>query len=302
MPARGRSTPGCAIKAWRLCRIPSTMWRRLSARGLIAAEPKKRPRASLHRFEAERPNELWQTDATHSALADATVVEIINIIDDHSRVNIAARAVTVTTAVEVWDTLAQAITTWGPPQRLLSDNGAPFVAGSVSSNLDALGVRRSHSRPYHPQTNGKVERFHKTQEQWLDARPLPASLTELQALLDEHALHYNTVRSHSAVGRRPPIERFRATSPAIPVGIDITEELHTGTYTVTRHGSVEIGVRWLIHLGARWAGTTVTVIIQGTHAAVFHRDDLVRQLTLDPTRRYQPTGAKRGGPRQPRQT
>lgn len=279
---------------------PSTMWRRLTKRGLIAPEPKKRPKASLQRFEASRPNELWQTDATHTALADGTVVEIINVVDDHSRVNIAATAVAITTASQVWNTLAKAIAAWGPPQRLLSDNGSPFVAGSVSENLAALGIKRSRTRPHHPQTNGKVERFHKTQQQWLDARPRPTSLPELQAMLDEHAEHYNTVRNHSSTGRRPPIVRFRATAAAIPVGIDITDELHTGTYTVGPSGTVQIKRRWDIHVGVRWAGTTVTVIIQGTHAAVFRGDELVRQLTIDPARRYQPSGDRRGGPRQPR--
>ena len=279
---------------------PSTIWRRLTKRGLITPEPNKRPKVSLHRFEAGRPNELWQTDATHTELADGTSVEIINVVDDHSRVCIAATAVVVTTAARVWQTLARAIATWGPPQRILSDNGAPFVAGSVTENLAALGINRSRTRPHHPQTNGKVERFHKTQQQWLDARPSPASLRELQALLDEHAEHYNTVRCHSAAGRRPPIIRFQATPPAIPIGVDITDEVHTGTYTVSRSGTIPIKRRWDIGVGVRWAGATVTVIVQGTHAAVFCNDQLVRQLTLDPTRRYQPSGNKRGGPRQPR--
>lgn len=281
---------------------PSTIWRALTRRGLVVAEPKKRPKASLHRFEADRPNEMWQTDSTHSPLSDGTDVEVINVVDDHSRVAIESNAVPVCTASSVWAALSDGITEWGPPQRVLSDNGAPFVATLVTTNLEALGIARSHSRPYHPQTNGKVERFHQTQQQWLDARPTPHTLADLQALLDEHRHLYNTQRPHSSTGDRPPIERWQATPPATPIGVLATDTLSVHSLTVNADGMARPrhhGTRISIGLGTPWSHAQVTVFIQGLHAAVFAGDTLIRQLTIDPNRYYQPTGKPRGGPRRP---
>ena len=109
-------------------RVPSeaTIWRLLRRRGLVVAEPRKRPRSSWKRFVWERPNDLWQIDATHWTLADGTVVEIINIIDDHSRRLCPSTAVTVCTCAAAWAAFEQASELWGLPARMLSDNGLSF--------------------------------------------------------------------------------------------------------------------------------------------------------------------------------
>ncbi len=282
----------------------STIWRVLDRRGLVDKNPKKRPRPVWRRFVAGRPNELWQSDSTHGWLADGTVVEIINVIDDHSRLNIASRVVVSTNAEMVWACLQGAIAEFGPPQRLLSDNGPPFIARTVTVNLAAVGISRSFSRPYHPQTNGKVERFHQTQRKWLAEREAH-SVAELQALVDEHREFYNRTRRHSAVGDRPPIERYDATAKAAPTGLGTVtapDKVVTVTTKAGANGAVSVG-RFKIGLGMPWAGATLTVIVQGDHAAVFHRDELVRQLVIDPDRVYQPTGKKQTGSRpQPRRT
>lgn len=146
----------------------STIYRVLRNRGFIQPQPRKRPKSSWQRFVWERPNDCWQIDATHFQLADGTVVEIINIIDDHSRLLVASRAVPSCLSSLAWSTIVEAFARWGVPARVLSDNGLAFsgarraVTVSFEANLHHLGVHTITSTPYHPQTCGKVERFHQT--------------------------------------------------------------------------------------------------------------------------------------------
>ena len=147
----------------------STIWRILSRRGFVAPQPQKRPRSSWKRFCADQPNERWQADITHWRLADGSEVEILNVLDDHSRICIASIARLIFTGGQVWQVFLAAIGSWGLPAEVLTDNGAVFTGkqrgqGRVTLEVQC-GLRRiqvSHSRPYHPQTCGKVERFHQT--------------------------------------------------------------------------------------------------------------------------------------------
>jgi transposase InsO family protein len=131
----------------------STIWRVLSRRGFVVAQPQKRPRSSWHRFCAEQPNERWQADITHWRLADGAEVEILNILDDHSRVNIAAKARRITLGPQVVDTFTAAFGRWGLPASVLTDNGAVFTAQQRGEGRVALevqlglrGIRLHHSR------------------------------------------------------------------------------------------------------------------------------------------------------------
>ena len=99
----------------------STIWRILSRRGFVTAQPQKRPRSSWKRFCADQPNERWQADITHWHLTDGTEVEILNILDDHSRVCIASIARMVFTGTQVWQVFLTAIGRWGPPAEVLTD-------------------------------------------------------------------------------------------------------------------------------------------------------------------------------------
>jgi transposase InsO family protein len=157
---RGRVVPVPAV---------STIWRILRRHGLITPEPHKRPRSSFIRFEAALPNELWQTDATHWALADGRPVEILNMLDDHSRLLVAAEAFETVKAADVVAVFYAAAAACGYPAALLSDNAAVFSGASrkgkvlLETELERLGIAAKHATPYHPQTCGKVERFHQTQ-------------------------------------------------------------------------------------------------------------------------------------------
>ena len=146
----------------------STIWRVLKSRGFVVPQPHKRPKSSWRRFAAELPNECWQADVTHVALADGTFVEVLNVIDDHSRLCVASRVFVTARSADVARTLHRAAELLGYPASFLTDNGAIFTstprggAGLFETELLSLGIATKHSRPYHPQTCGKVERFHQT--------------------------------------------------------------------------------------------------------------------------------------------
>ena len=99
----------------------STIWRILKRRGFVAPQPHKRPKSSYIRFEAALPNETWQSDVTVFELKDGTKIEILNFIDDFSRVCVASKVVAVTSAPDVVATLYQAGEAWGLPASLLTD-------------------------------------------------------------------------------------------------------------------------------------------------------------------------------------
>src|SRR4051795_2544395 len=105
----------------------STIWRILTRRGFVIPQAQKRPRSSWQRFAAEQPNERWQADTTHWQLADGTDVEILNLLDDHSRLALAAVARRTITSPDVLHTLQDAFVRWGIPASVLTDNGAVFT-------------------------------------------------------------------------------------------------------------------------------------------------------------------------------
>ena len=280
----------------------STIWRILSARGFVTPQPHKRPRSSIIRFAAEQPNERWQLDITHYRLADGTNVEVLNVLDDHSRYCVASRTRRVFTAPEVNTVFTAATSEYGDPASLLSDNGAVFTGtprrgGQVALELTccARGIRFDHSRPYHPQTCGKVERFHQTLKKWLDRQPRPQTVRQLQALLDEFRSYYNQIRPHRALNRRTPQQAYTARPKAVPTGTPID----TGHYRV-RHDRIDNGgLITLRHnsrlhhigVGRRHARTRVLVLVlvRDLHVRVLNTDgQLLRELQLDPTRDYQP--------------
>lgn len=279
---------------------PSTIWRILTARGFVTPQPHKRPRSSFVRFEAAQPNERWQLDITHWALAGGLDAEILNLLDDHSRLCLRSTARAVFKSADVDDTFRDAADEYGNPAGMLSDNGAVFTGRSRRGGRVALevtlaerGIRFRHSRPYHPQTCGKVERFHQTVKKWLTRQPRAATIAQLQTQLDEFRDYYNTVRPHRALGRRTPIQAYLARPKAVPTG----QPLDPGHYRV-RHDKIDpSGVITLRHnsrlhhigIGRRHAGTDVLVLVHDLHIRVLDNDgDLLRELTLDPSRDYQP--------------
>ena len=284
----------------------STIWRILSRRGFISPQPHKRPRSSWKRFCAAQPNELWQADVTHWRLADGTEVEILNILDDHSRLALASLARPTMTGPDVMDTFLAAFARWGTPASVLTDNGAIFTATprrggrtALQITLGELGINYINSRPYHPQTCGKIERFHQTLKKHLRALPGAHNIAELQTQLDEFTTYYNTVRPHRAVDRRTPLQAFDARPKAFPTGYHIPPHYRVRHDRIDAAGVITIRYNSRLHhigLSKHLRGTHVTVLIDNRDIRVLDRNTgtLIRKLILDPTRDYQPRGVKCG--------
>jgi transposase InsO family protein len=279
----------------------STIWRVLADRGLVTPQPHKRPRSSWTRFEADQPNERWQADITHWRLADGTAVEICDQLDDHSRFCVGCDAAVVFNGPALAAAVAKATAAYGFPVSYLTDNGAVFNAGprgggmtSFQRFLAANRVRLRHSTPYHPQTCGKVERFHQTLKNWLVRQPPAANLSQLQHQLDTFRGYYNTVRPHRALGRRTPAQAYTARPAALPDAAAFTAPAHHRV----RHDKIDkAGIVTLRHnsrlhhigVGRRHAGAHVRLLVKDLHVRVITEDgQLLRELVLDPRRDYQP--------------
>lgn len=273
--------------------LPSTatIWRRLRDMGFVTPQPNKAPKRSWTRFEADRSNDRWQLDMTHWKLGNGANVEILNIVDDHSRLCVASRAAVTVTSVFVWDTFAQAAELLGLPAQTLTDNGLIFsgklrnVEVLFEHALRHVGVRASVSSPFHPQTCGKVERFHQTLKKWLRAQPPALTLDRLQAQLDFHHLIYNHHRPHQSLGRRTPAQRFNASEPATASPAPLAARARTvvASHAVLSNGTINIG-NARIHLGVAYAGVPVTTIRTGPHIVVLAHNQVIRSLELEPDR------------------
>jgi transposase InsO family protein len=289
----------------------STIYRALRRHGRTKVEPKKRPKSSYIRFQADLPNEMWQGDFTHWRLADGSDVEILCWIDDHSRYAISVTAHRRVTGRVVVATFTNALETHGIPASTLTDNGMVFTTrmsgGKGGRNafehlLDSLGITQKNSKPNHPTTCGKVERFHQTVKRWLTARPTPATVTELQGLLDHFVDHYNQRRPHRSLNGHTPAAAYQTRPKATPTGV------HQPHYRVRRdkvsHGNVTLRINGALHhigLGRHLHRTRILMLIDDLDVRVIHATtgEIIRTLTINPTRRYHGTGGPIGGPRRP---
>ena len=302
--------------AWHLARhhrvrvSAATVARYLARHGLVVPEPRKRPKSSYIRFQAAQPNECWQADFTHYPLAHGTGTEILTWLDDHSRLALRVTAWNRVTGPIVLAEFRAAVAAYGAPASTLTDNGMVFTTrlsgrrggrNSFEHELRRLGVKQKNGKPNHPQTQGKVERFQQTLKNWLAAQdPQPATLAQLQALLDAFSSYYNTRRPHKSLpGRATPAAAYAARGKATPG--DRSADTHdrvrtdkigsTGTVTL-RHG----GKLYHIGVGRAHAGTEILLLVQDLHVRIVAAatGELLRELTLNPNRNYQPTGRPPG--------
>jgi transposase InsO family protein len=289
----------------------ATVYRILRRGGLTKVEPKKRPRSSYIRFQADLPNECWQADFTHWRLADGSDVEILCWIDDHSRTAISVTAHRRVTGQVVVDVFTNALEEHGIPASTLTDNGMVFTTrlsgGKGGRNgfetlLDILGVVQKNSRPNHPTTCGKVERFHQTLKRWLTAHPAPATIDELQALCDRFVDAYNHRRPHRSLGDRTPAAAYQARPKAAPAGTH--QPHHRVRRDKVSHGNVTLRVGGNLHhigVGRHLQGTPIIMLIDDLVVRIINATtgEIIRQLTINPERRYHGTGRPIGGPRRP---
>lgn len=281
---------------------PATVWRYLNKAELIEPQPKKRPKSSYIRFEAALPNETWQTDFTHHRLADGSDTEILSFIDDHSRKALAVTAFRRVTGTSVVATFGKAVAAHGTPASVLSDNGMVFTTrfsggkggrNGFETELRRLGIKQKNSRPNHPTTCGKVERFQQTMKKWLRAQPKPATLTELQHHIDAFVAYYNHHRPHRSLHRRTPEAAWISRPKATPTGTNIGTHYRIRHDVINESGAVSLrhaGKLYHIGIGRPLSRTRIILIIDDLHIRIAEATtgQLLRELDLDLTRNYQP--------------
>jgi transposase InsO family protein len=300
--ARGLDAGPVTI-GWHLDReqlpVPSnaTIHRILSRAGLITPEPRKRPRSSYVRFEAAQPNETWQSDFTHWRLHTGTDIEILNWLDDHARYLLSCTAHTPVTGDDVVTTFLATTEEHGIPASTLTDNGRVYTArfgggrNAFEHLLPVLGVKQKNGSPGHPQTQGKIERFHQTQKRWLAQQPAATTAPELQAQLDRFRIDYNEHRPHRALDRATPAETYRATPKALPAEGHLPDHYRLRYDRVDTDGHVSIRRAGRMHhlgIGARHTGKRILAITDETTATVIHLDtgEILSEHQINPARGY----------------
>lgn len=277
----------------------STIHRVLVRRGLVTPQPQKRPKAAMRRFQWPNPNDAWQIDATCWALADGTDVWIMDLLDDCSRVLLAARACTGPSGQAAWEAFCDAATRWGLPAHAMSDNGTCFTGRFLGQggtqvqfeqHLAALGIRHICSTPGHPQTCGKLERSHQTTKRWLATQPAAKTIAELQDQLDRWLAHYNHHRPHRALRGATPAEVWHASPRSTPGTPIVTSD--AALRTVAKNGLIAYRGR-LINVGARHRGEQVLIVARGDDLTLLGGNGLHQQLTLTPGTRYHSTTPRR---------
>jgi transposase InsO family protein len=283
--------------------VPSlvTIHRILVRRGFVTPQPQKRPRSSWTRFESDLPNECWQSDMTHWQLEDDTPVEIINFIDDYSRAVLCSSVVSVAKAADVVRLFYEAADNYGFPASVLSDNGAIYTNAyrgghsALEIDLGVLGITFKHGKPYHPQTQGKVERYHQTLKKWLRKQPPAPTMARLQAQIDGFVRIYNEERPHQARGC-PPMHAWRTLDKATPIiaGQRIDAKTRVRYDLVDSSGKVTIRYKRRLHhigLGRAHTGCRVIILMADLDVRVITGSgELLRHFTFDPTRDYQSAG------------
>lgn len=286
--------------------IPSvrTIHRILIRRGQITPQPKKRPKASFIRFEASLPNECWQSDFTHWRLADGTGVEILTFLDDHTRLALSCVVYLSVTAVSVLESFRSTAAVYGLPASMLTDNGRVYTTSRygtkvlIESELERHHITFKHGKPFHPQTQGKVERFQQTLKLFLAKQEPAESLEELQTQLDRFVTYYNEVRPHRALDRQTPRSVYDRKIKAHPKDNQGPgPDFRVRSDKVDKKGVVTLRYRSKlhhIHIGAVHRGTCIKLLIDDLDIRVITTDgELLRHFTLDPTRDYQPMNTGR---------
>ena len=302
----------------------STISRYLTTAGLVTPEPKKRPKSSYIRFQASLPNETWQSDFTHYRLTrpdgrPGNDAEIISWLDDCTRYALHVSAHRAITTALVTATFRETAGQHGIPASTLTDNGMVYTVRLASigrrggrnafeQQLRTWNVVQKNSRPSHPTTCGKAERFQQTMKKWLRAQPVqPTTITELNALIEIFVTEYNHRRPHRSLPHRAtPATLYNSMPKALP-GPTTDPQTHERIRhdRIDKAGSVTLRHNSRLHhigIGRTHAGTCVILLIQDLQIRVVHAatGELLRELILDPTRDYQPTRAPKGPTRPPK--
>jgi AcrR family transcriptional regulator len=287
-PDRWRE-PGCPHP------VPSraTINRVLDRRGVLARHPRRRPRRRSCRFTRASRNELWQMDGYDVRLADGRTATVIELFDDHSRLCLAAHAASSENGQDVWSAFTTAVDRYGLPRAILTDNGGAFNSSrrGTTSRLEAataeLGIEMIPSSIAHPQTCGKVERAHSTARRWQRRQPVPPGLRELADQLETYREIYNN-RRHQALGGLTPTQAWALAPASGPYGTPLAGRLHVTTIPISSSGCIAVDSTD-IGIGRSHKHKTATVFRNLDDVAIFIDGVFHTELTIDRTRRYQPS-------------
>lgn len=241
------------------------------------------------RFERPTPNELWQLDFKGWIEIERQKISPLTILDDHSRFLLALRPCTDLTMRTAWNVLWDTLGEYGLPEAVLCDNafGTPSRPESrgvswFESRLIRLGIQPIHGRPYHPQTQGKVERLHGTLMRELYPRLDTSSLASFTAGLDQwRQCVYNPTRPHEALGDQAPVTRWRPSSRVRPRELPVV--VYPSGSILRRVGSNGlIGYRGRdILAGEGLMGESVRIEECDGCIAVFYAAKEIRRIPLD---------------------
>jgi len=268
----------------------STVHQVLVRRGLVEQTPRRRePAEGWRRFVRPCPNDLWHVDATRHLLANGRAFWVVDLVDDHSRFLLATHVCPAPTVTAGWAAVRAAVAAYGLPRQLLSDNGLNFtgrlrgVTVAFERQVRAAGIELIHARPYHPETLGKLERQHATQNDWLADYGPPTSLAAAQRLLEAYRTDYNPARPHEAIGQHFPAEIYR---PDQGIELPAVELAPADPYPdgclkrrVGPGGALRYAKTRFI-LDSRWDGITVGLIRDHGRLEVYYGAALIETISI----------------------
>lgn len=267
---------------------PSTITGILRRHGLLA---KALPHAGgFTSFEADAPNDMWQMDHKGWFMTNEAKCVPFDVLDDHSRFSLVLEACADQQATTVKHLLTGAFHRYGLPKRILCDNGGPW--GNTHDGLRwtrltvwlfDLGITVVHSRPRHPQTMGKDERFHRTMiDEVISKYGVWDSLAQVQTAFNEWQPIYNHERPHESLGYAVPASRYEPSPRSMPTNvIDAQYPSAYMTRAVTPRGRIKIGGK-RYRIGQAFGGKRVALQPTNTDSVfdVLYRHETIRTITL----------------------
>jgi transposase len=244
-------------------------------------------------FERSEPNELWQIDHKGPLEIARQKIKPLSILDDHSRYLLALTPCVDGLMSTAWNVLWNVMGDVGMPQAILADNSfsqcmlLPVGFSWFDSMLIRLGIEPHHGRPYHPQTQGKVERFHGTLERELWPRARRESLPLFTQDCESWRINvYNSLRPHEALGMQVPLSRWRPSSRPRPDQVPLPQY---PPGSVLRSIGTNGRIQWhgqAILVGRAMAGQKVRIEDHGYELRMYYCWKLVRSIAASQLRGY----------------
>jgi transposase InsO family protein len=246
----------------------SAIYRCLLRAGVIEPVRRHHRKEAWKRWERGRAMELWQMDVVHGfALRDGSSAKALTGIDDHSRYCVSARLMPRERTQLVCDGFGAALSTYGVPEQVLTDNGKVFTGKYGHPPVEVLfdricrenGIEHLLTRPATPTTTGKIERFHRTLREEFDTRQVFSSLSAAQGALDEWVAHYNTERAHQSLGDCTPVSRFETSERQARPRPERNGD-HWVTRRIARNGVISVAYQQ-VSVGKHYGGSACDVLV-----------------------------------------